>query len=195
MSAYTTLAADIATYTHRTDLTAAQISTFVRLAEATINRRLRVRQMETALAATAIDSSNAITLPTGWLATKTLWPDGYEQSPLLPHSVEYVVAQDWQSGVPSFYAVKSGSWFFDGAGSVAGVYYTAVPGLESSGDNWLSALAPDLYLFGALGEACIYTQDEKQMALYTLRFDAAVSEIHAADQRDRFSGPLRSAKR
>ena len=64
MSAYTTLAADIATYTHRTDLTAGQISTFVRLAEATINRRLRVRQMETALAATAIDSSNAITLPT-----------------------------------------------------------------------------------------------------------------------------------
>jgi hypothetical protein len=192
---YATLSANIAEYLHRTDLTTGLISTFVKLAEAKINKVLRVRQMETALASTAINATNEIALPATWVATKVLWADGYEMTPLKPQSLEYIIARDYQSGPPVFYAVKNASWFFDGSGNVSGVYYAGVPSLETNSTNWLETASPDVYLFGALGEAALWSQDDQRMALYATRFDATINELQRNDQRDRLTGPLRSAKR
>ena len=50
MTTYAQLSLDIAGHSHRGDLTAAQISTFVALAEAKFARFLRVRQMAVAIA-------------------------------------------------------------------------------------------------------------------------------------------------
>jgi hypothetical protein len=195
MTTYAQLASDIASYSHRTDLTTGQISTFVALAEAKIGRVLRVRQQETALASTAIGAANTIALPADWVATKVLYAANYQSTPLLPQTYELVLARDGQSGVPQFYAVANGSWFFDGSGDVVGVYYAAIPSLETNSTNWLATAAPDVYLFFALAEQALFAYDDKRAAIWTGRASAALLEVQLSDKRDRFTGQLQSVKR
>lgn len=193
MTTWTRLQADVADWTHRTDL-GSKISGFVSLFEANANRMLRTRQQETTFSGT-IDGDERIALPADWLAFKTLWCVGYERTPLKAQSLESVVAQGVVSGAPSNYAIDGASVRFDGAGDVLGVYFASVPSLEAEGSTWLSVAAYDAYLSGTLAEAHLYVGDVEQAATMIARSSSALALLVAADQRDRFSGPLVARKR
>lgn len=150
--------------------------------------------METALTG-AIDASNQVALPDGFLSIKALWPVGYEATPLAPQSLEFVTAQNSRAGIPTAYAVGQSALTFDGSGDIAGVYFKAVPALVNNGSNWLSVLAYEAYLFGALAEASLDERDSQQAAAYYGRADAVIAELINNDQRDRFNGPLVARKR
>lgn len=188
MTTYAQLLTDVPAWISRTDV-ATYIPTFVSLFEARVNRRLRVRQMETAFAGT-IDADNQIALPADWAAFKTLWADGSEHSPFHSQTLEYVVARNYTSGAPMAYAIDGANVRFDGSGDVVGVYYKNVPGLVANGTNWLCTAAYDAYLFGVLSEAHLYMMDEQRAAALYARADDALNNVTSSDQRDRFSGPL-----
>lgn len=192
MTAYAQLLIDLPLWTDRTDL-AAKIPSYVALFEAWAKRTLRVRQMEAAFTGT-IDASNEIALPTDFLAFKSLWISGYEDSPMNPQSLESVLATGRTSGNPAFYAVGGSAVKFDGSGSVVGVYYQDLSAIETAGDNWLSTLAYDAYLFGALGEAQLQLGDPQAQSSLQ-RAAAVIGSIQGNDQRDKFSGPLIARKR
>lgn len=190
---WTRLQADVAAWTHRTDL-GDKISGFASLFEAGVNRLLRTRQQETAFSGT-IDGSQQIALPADWLAFKTLWPSGDERSTLKAQSLESVVAQGMISGSPTHYAIDGANVRFDGSGDIVGVYYASLPAIETAESNWLSVSAYDAYLFGTLAEAHLYVGDVDMAAPMIARSRSVLDNVIAADQRDRFSGPLVARKR
>jgi hypothetical protein len=180
---YTELLADVASWLNRTDLTTA-IPGFVRLAEEKLNRILRVRSMELALAETAI-ADNRITLASDVLDVKTIWVPNYERTPLKPQSFESVLANGL-TGIPTMYAHQGADLYFDGGGSVQGVLYQKIPALETASTNWLSTKAPSVYLFGALIQAAMYTRGDA--SAWQSMFDQAVSDL--ASNENRLTGPL-----
>lgn len=175
---YVTLQSTIADWSHRTDLTA-QIPSFIELAEERINRALRVRQMETVLAATAI-TSNIITPAADIVDVKLLWPSGYPNSEIKPQSLSLVLAGDMYS-TATLYAWQGTSLRFNGSGDVEGVLYSKVPSIATAGTTWLGDDAPSLYLYGALVQASIFTKDDP--ATWQALFDQTIAEVNGNDQR------------
>lgn len=193
MTTWTQLQADVIACTNRTDISD-RIESFVGVFEARCRRNLRVRAMETPFSGT-IDSSNQIALPAGFLAFKTLWPTATQQAPLTVQFLDYVMARDRQTGVPTSYALDGANIFFDGSGDVSGVYYTDIPGIVANGSNWLSTAAYDAYLYGTMAEAWDYLQEYGQAQKYLQRSAVVLESLIGADARDKHSGPLVARKR
>lgn len=182
---YTELVAAIASLIHRTDL-ATSIPTFVLLAETKMNRFLRVRQMESTLAATAI-VDNVITLADDIADVKALWVPGYEGTPLKRQSLDSVLASGL-TGTPTQYARRGAlDLFINGGGDVQGVLYDKIPALtELAPTNWLASEAPDVYLYGSLIQCAIYTKADK--TIYEEAYQNAINELSGND--NRYTGPL-----
>lgn len=187
MSTYAQLQADFSGWAKRSDLDA-QISTFVALFEAKAGRKLRTRLMESSFSGTI--AAGLIALPADFSAFKALWPANYEDSPLMARTLETVVSQDRDSGIPSMYAVDGANVRFDGSGDVSGVYYAKIPSLSANGTNWLCTAAYDAYLFGALAEGSLYALDPQLAQVYAARSDMILNEIMRDDQRQKFNGPI-----
>lgn len=183
MTTYATLAADVVSWSARSDI-ATKIPTMCALFEARVNRELRVRQMETSFTGTI--ASNLIALPTGWLEFKRLWIDGYEDNQLKPSTLESVAMS--VDGVPNLYATDGTNVRFNGTGDVTGVYYKAIPSLYADGYNWLSTLAYDAYLFGVLAEVAGYQRDDAEFQKHYARSDSILKAVAGADRR--LTGPL-----
>lgn len=189
MTTYTQLGTDLESYGHSAELSAL-LPRFVALTETKLNRRLRVRQQETDITG-AIDANGEIALPADFAAVKTLWVDGYEGAPLLPQTLECVVANDTDAPA-TLYAVTD-ALRFNGTGSVTGVYYKKLPGLEANSTNWLSTYAYDVYLYGVLEEALRYSRELPLADQYGAMFAELTAELNRIDKAK--SGPMVSAKR
>lgn len=175
---YTALQSTIADWLHRTDLTA-QIPSFIELAEEKINRALRVRQMETVLAATTI-TDNLITPAADIIDVKLLWPSGYPNSEIKPQSLSTVLASDTLA-TATLYAWQGLDLRFNGSGDVEGVLYSKVPSIATNETTWVGDNYPSLYLYGALVQAALFTKDDP--ASWQALFDQTVNEINGNDQR------------
>lgn len=190
---YSTLSSAIAAWMSRADLNS-RIPDFIQLAEEKLNRRLRCRQMEQALAVTAI-VDNEVAIPTGIVAVKALWMDGQDKTPLFAQTLDFVIANK-RDGVARHYAWNASTWRFDGTGSVTGVLYKKITPLSlANPTNWVLDNHPSAYLFGALSEAAIYVKDDADRDYWNARQDSVILEIHGNDGRDRFGGPLQSRAR
>ncbi len=182
---YTEIVDKVADWMNRGDLTA-RIPDFIALAEERMNRALRVRQMESSLAATAI-TDNLITPAADVIDVKALWVPNYERTPLKPQGLESVIAAGYE-GTPTMYAWDGADLRFDGGGDVQGVLYVRIPALETADTNWISEGPWSLYLFGALMEAALFVKDEATAASWDGRFAQTLEEVRGNDQRR--SGPL-----
>ena len=189
---YTELIQRVADFAHRSDL-AGQMPTFVELAEAKLNRGLRVRAMEGAISGT-IDAGNEIALPADFAAVKAIWPVGYEGARIYPQSLATVIASARVVGIPTLYAVTDSALRFDGTGDIEGVYFKRIPNLTTNGTNWLSEAHPDLYLWSVLAEVAVYTLDANQGAFYGTKAQEAMQSVQNSDMRDRYSGQLTARK-
>lgn len=182
---YTQISDKIADWMNRSDLTA-RIPDFIELAEERMNRALRVRQMESTLAATAI-TNNIITPAADVVDVKALWVPNYERTPLKPQGLESVVA-GFRQGTPTMYAWDGSNIRLDGSGSVQGVLYVRIPALATATTNWVSEGPWSLYLWGALMEASLFVKDDADAAKYEGRFNQVLEELRGNEQRR--SGPL-----
>lgn len=190
---YSEVIASVAAWSKRDDLNS-MMSRFCAIAETRINRKLRVRQMENALAPTLIDASFKVALPAGFVGTKTLVLQGEEDSPLEPRSVDVVTAKQNAGWMAKSFAVTSDSWLFDGTGTASGTYYKAVSSLEANSTNWLADSYPDVYLWGMLSEAFQYEHAPEIAAQFEGRFSSLMAEMMGNDQRDRYTNSLTSRK-
>lgn len=182
---YATLQDDFPKWVHRTDL-AALLPSFVALFEARVGRRLRVRQMEKAFTGTI--TANKIALPSDWLAFRVL--TNQRGGTIRPQTLDVLMDLADQQGTPTLYAIDGGHVRFNGGGTVTGTYYGAIPSLVTSGSNWLSTAAYDAYLFGTVSEAHLYAEYNEGAATMLARAEAALADVLATDNRDRFGGRL-----
>jgi hypothetical protein len=156
---------------------------------------LRIRQMETR--ATVVLSAEYVALPTDFVEMRELKINSARERKLFyvtpQHFAETAAAQ--LGGVPRFYTLAAGSLRLGPAPSgtpplTAELLYYAKPAAlsDAAPSNWLLALAPNVYLFGALLEASAYIRDPAQLADWSNQYLAAIAGLQSQDRRSKHGG-------
>lgn len=184
---YESLIVAVSNWMHRADLVGV-IPTFVRLFEARANRALRVRAMEASFDSVEL-TSGAAALPSDFLGFKSLRYDGSPTYTLQPKPFEWVQNQPDLADNPLYFAVNDAQVVcWPQTGSIVGTYYQKIPSLIDNSTNWLLDDHPDLYLFGCLEEACIYTRNEKLGAVASQRAQMLLDSVSGADVGNSLNG-------
>jgi hypothetical protein len=202
---YTSLQAAVTEYLARDqDSTLiARIPTFVQLAEAKFNRQLFVRQMEqraTALVDLTSSEPEFISLPADFQSMRRVRLSSVTGKPCLEFKSgtqmdEYRFATADVPARPRYFTVFGNELELaptpDAADTIEMVYRQSVPALASNGGNWLLAMAPDLYLYGALLESAPYIKEDARIQTWGLGFSSALSDLNNLGLTSTFNaGPM-----
>ena len=183
------LKATIADYLNRDDLTAI-IPSFITIAEAKFNRKLRTRQM--IKRANGQIESAFFAYPSDWLQAKEFQlntnPIVRLQFVTEAYGDELKANRYVSVGQPAYYTITGTQLEFiptpDSTYSAELTYYAKIPALsDANTSNWLLAYAPDLYLYGALLEAAPYLKDDERLAVWSQMYISSLGDIEVADQR------------
>lgn len=183
----TELKTALGSWLNRTDL-AARLDDFIALAEARLNRQLRVRGMEASMASTAL-VLGATALPVSFLAFKELRADVTPVYTLEPRPLEWIRSKSAAASYPIYYAITNTQVIcWPTAGSVMGTYYQSLPSLVGNASNWLLTSHPDLYLMACLEEASIYTRNEKLGMMAGARAQGIIDALQSSDNANALGG-------
>jgi hypothetical protein len=190
ITSYSELKAAVANWLARPDLTD-RIPEFIALTEAKFNRRLDVRQMEQRSTAT-IDTTSTdpqfISLPTDFqsmrrvcLSSVTGKPTIEYLTPTALYQMRFGTFAD-NSGQPAFFTIIGSNIELlpvpDQNYTIEMVYRQVIAALsDSNTSNWLLQLAPDAYLYGALLEAAIFTQNDERVPLWAQAYKSVIDDI------------------
>ena len=176
---FSELVSKVGAWMNRTDLSGL-VPDFSVIVEDRINRSVRSRFMESPLSATTIIGFS-IAAPSDTVDIKFLSASGVTLKPA-PHNQ---IVERQSSDLASSYCWSGSNIIFDGTGSVSGVLYKKVPALATNLNNWVSDNYQNVYLFGCLAEATLYTGGDA--SIWQARFEQAISEMM---QEKQVSGPL-----
>ena len=183
---YSSLQSAVAEYLHRDDL-ATSIPDFITLAEARLNRRLRIRAMENRATGTA--SGGLIALPTGYREARCL----HIASGGAYRRIDYVTPEQAglyiDSGSTSAFTVVGSNIELLPASDADYrlVYYKALDPL-STGQNWLILNAPDVYLYATLMEAAPFIKADARLQVWQMMLEAALTDLEAEDRAGALGG-------
>jgi hypothetical protein len=198
ISTYTELRGAVGGWLNRHDLTDV-IPSFISLAEARLNRELRVRQM--VKRSVAILEDNYITLPFDWLEAKNVQINVGGR----PKKLEYMTLEQGDdyntrrggasSGEPLYFNVTGNQLETiprpSGEPQIELTYYAKIPALsDSAPTNWLLLQWPDLYLYGTLAHSAPYLKDDERVATWAELYLKAMDEVTLSDQRAQYSGSV-----
>jgi hypothetical protein len=182
----------------------ARIPTFVQLAEAKFNRQLFARQMEsraTAVVNLASAEPEFISLPGDFQSMRRVRLSSVTGKPCLAFRSgtqmdEYRFTTSNVAGRPLYFTVFGTEIELapspDQAYTIEMVYRANIPPLASNPGNWLLALAPDLYLYGALLESAPYIKEDGRIQTWGLGFAAALNDLNNVGLTSTFNaGPMR----
>lgn len=183
---YSSLQTSIGNYLHRSDLTSV-IPDFIAIAEAKLNRILRIRAMEN-IATGNVNST--VALPTGFTEMISLTvTSGGVTYPLQYIPPNQVVSE---SSSAKYYSLIGDSIYFVPGGSgetYTLTYYKKFDPL-SSGVNWLITNAPDVYLYASLLEAAPYIKDQGMIQVWAGLLESSIAQLVKADYSDRYGSAL-----
>ena len=188
---YTELQSTIADFLNRDDLTAV-IPTFITLAEAEFNRRLRHWRMENRASAEVDGQYSAI--PADFLEPIRLHLETSNY-----RTLELMSQADMQSmrmrnsdtsGEPAYYALTQGEIELyptpDATYDLEMNYYARIPALSgSNATNWLLTYFPDAYLYGALLHSAPYLVDDARTQVWASLYQSAIDNVNMASDKAR----------
>lgn len=195
-SDYSSLQNSVTAFMARTDLTSV-IPDFITLFETEANRNLRCRQQMVTQATTPSTPNGLGTfpLPSDYLEWEALIWTGNPARNLQYVDPSYITDRypDSPGAIPAVFTVYGTT---DSTGYVqimptdGGVldftYYQKVTPLSTSNtSNWLLAAHPDVYLAGAMTEACVYTKEYDTAAVWKGRRDTLLQEIQRLNEKTR----------
>ena len=197
---YTPLLSRVATWLHRSDL-GALVPTFIALAEGEIFRELRLRATELTLAGTT--SGTTIAIPAGSRALERVVITSnsvqYTLDYASPNGIERLT---YSTGLPARYTVEGELIRLLPAPAAAYAYELHyLPNLDplssTNTSTWLSANAPDLYLYASMLQVALYTVDDQMAARYGPLFMKALDSVRRLDESRRLpiSGGLQTKPR
>lgn len=191
---YPTLQSAIGDWLNRSDLVA-RIPDFITLAEADLNRSLRVRSM--IVRATASISAQFTPLPADFLKMEILQLDS---STPFPQELVFKTPEQMRLERRRLYNLPGQPEIYSTLGKLLEVapspdltytadmaYYQKIPPL-SNGVNWLICEDPDLYLYGSLMHSAPYLKDDDRVQIWTAGYDRLLARIQQADEDAKFSG-------
>lgn len=194
ISTYTGLKSAIADWLLRDDL-AAVIPTFISLAEADINRRVRHWRMEKR-ATTEIDDQYSA-LPFDFISPIRLSITNSKFAELEPVGQAEMLSlrggSNNGSGTPQYYAITSGE--IEVYPSPAGTltlemaYYGRIDALgDANADNWMLTYSPDVYLYGALLQAAPYLKDDERIGVWKGLYEESIAGLVLETDKAKFGG-------
>jgi hypothetical protein len=173
LSSYSALQTSIVSWANRLgDLTFAQaVPDFIGLAEARLNRSLRLLEQEASATIPLTDRS----------AT-------FGGNVLDYYDPQWAAGMDL-SGSPSGFAIigKEIKVYPSGSGNLTLSYFQAIPPLAENATNWVLEGYPSLYLYGALLEAAPFLQDDDRLATWGELFARALNEAKASGDMAKFA--------
>jgi len=159
----------------------ALLATFIGNAEAVMNRELRTPEMEVTVPITAVDGS--FLLPLDCLQVRFLASDERAMTGARPFEGR---CRDRLA-----YSLSGRTMNTMAAGALLLSYWRRIPALGTANpSNWLLDAHQDVYLYGALFQACTYTGDGEAAAGWSTLFDAALSGIERSARAAQYAGPL-----
>ena len=195
ITTYAELQTAVADFLNREDLTAT-IPTFIALAEADMDRRVRHWKMEARLAVSY--DAQFEDIPSDWVETISLYlTDGDG-----PYQVDLISRADMMDrryqaadtgGRPAFYAMSANQFELypspDEAYPGELLYLQKIPALsDSNTSNWLLETAVDAYLYGALVHSAPYLKDDSRLNVWAAMYQSAIDNLNAASKKSKNSG-------
>ena len=188
---YTTLQSTIADYLNRADLTA-QIPTFIQLAEADFNTRLRTREM--IVRAEAQSSNEYVQLPADWLEAINLHIiDGAQPLRFVTlDEADYINKQQIFTNVAAYSLMNGAIELIPAPGAdidIEMIYYGKITPLSSEvATNWLLTKAPDVYLYGSLLHAQPFLMDDQRLPVFAALYNARIEALNEESMKSTHSG-------
>lgn len=173
----------------------AAAESFIVLAEAECNRRLRCREM-IVRAVAEIDTGYTVT-PADLLEVVNLTLEGEAARPLRAVTPDRADAlrRDLRGGPVRYYCMSGAEIELlpnpTGTPRVELEYYARIPGLLANETSWLAERAPDALLMGALAHAASYVFDATRAGFFRGEFERAIETLNGDAERARFgASPL-----
>ena len=198
LSTFTELKDAIADWLDRSDLTA-RIPDFITLAEARLNRDLRIRPMEVRSSMETTSGQQYFNLPGGYIQMRNIQLNTNPTAPLeyiTPEMLDRLYGSS-TTGKPRAYSLIGDEIQLapipDSDYTVEMAFYEKFTPLGdgTSGTvttNWITKNAPDVILYGSLLEAEPFIKNDERIALWLNAYSSAIKKIQDADARDRHSG-------
>lgn len=196
---------------NRTDLVA-EIPWFIRMAEASFNRKLRTRQMINR--SRVVAAARYVKLPSDWRKAWNIQrvEDNFPLDYLSPAEMDkkrHELAQNQLliggSPVPTatFYSFFGDTLELlpspteEDPVEIEMLYYGQVrPLTDQDPTNWLLTAHPDLYLYGALVHTAPFLKEDERIPVWKELFNEALAEANAEDADAKRSGaPMTKPKR
>lgn len=197
ITSYSTLKAEIAAWVDRDDLTD-NLDSFIDLVEADLNRRLRIRAMETSFSGNL--SSGVFAVPSGYRQLRSMYLDASPSKRVEPAPLDWLYMtypNRASSGLPEFVAREGSNFVFgpypDSDYAVSGIYWKAFDALSASNEtNWLTENAPDVLLYGGLTMAEAFGWNDERLLMLKTQYEQGIKDLQNEDKRERFgNGALR----
>ena len=191
---YAELQTAVANWLDRDDLTD-RIPEFIALAEARMNRVLRIRLMEGKYTASTVAAQRNYALPASYIQMRNFQ---LNTSPITP--LQYVTPEIYDrlwggstGGTPQFYTIVAGEVQLGplpaSVLTMEMLFYKKISALSVT--NTTEAMLtdnPDIYLYGALLEAEPFIMNDERVGLWAQGFQQSVANLQEQDNKDRHSG-------
>jgi hypothetical protein len=190
ISNYTELQSAVSNWLDRSDLSS-RAPEFIALCEETLNRRLRVRGMETR--ATATVSEEYVSLPADFLEMRNFQLNTSPKQTLRLVTPEHIDTF-WSgstTGKPVVFTFVGGEIQVapspDGSYTAEMDYYAKLD-IATDSTNWVLTNAPSVYVYGSLLHSAPFLKDDKRVGVWKAMFEQAMKDVEDADKRERWSG-------
>jgi len=182
----------------------ARIPTFFQLFEAKMNRSLFVRQMESRTQAITDPAVTAepeyVALPSDFQTMRRIRVSSETGKPSLQflsgvQMDEMRTQRQDVAGCPRYFTIFGNEIeLFPTPASITTlemIYRQNLPSLVSNTTNWLLALAPDAYLYGALLESAPYIKQDERIQIWGAAVQSALADLNSLGSNSAFNaGPL-----
>lgn len=189
---YSDLKANVATYLHRTDLTAV-IPTFIQLAESALFREISPPETELVLSGVTVGGYVVLPSDFGSLQKLTITSNGATKT------CEYIALANVSTDTdvnPGYYTFEAGKLRIYGASNGQPYTLQYLPQMSPLSDintsNWLLVNAPDLYLCASCLEGAKYMRDDQEGVKLQTLVTAGIDSVRRSAERKGIpaTGPL-----
>ena len=195
LASYGDLQTAVANWLNKSNL-AAYIPDFIALAEADINRELRIRNMEAigtgTFSSQTLDLSSVLTRYAK-VKSVTLSSGGayWVQNYISPQQY-YGLHYDSQTGIPRDYTIIGDDMYFgpspDDSYTWTIWYYQKLDSLATTATNTVLTNHPDVYLYGSLVAAEPFLKNDARVALWKTLYGQALEGVKRESRNDRPGG-------
>ncbi len=196
LTTYTTLKASIANWLNRSDLTTEIQDDFIKLTEADLNSKLRVRSMIAQVNITV--NAETAALPTDFLQIRNFYIlSGQTKTPLVyttPSSMDTTSGTS-TTGLPTTFTILGDTLRFspkpDATYTAVMNYFKKFPALSSTvATNFILENHPAIYLYGSLFHAANFLGgiNPQQIQTWQQMFATALERLELNDREDEYNG-------